>query len=174
MVCEPAARWLQYDRSLILRGQIFRLMSCHLTHWSYVHALWSGMAFIVLAGMCERQSRLLTMMTISISALAIGGAIWWLLPQVEVFRGLSGIDSALLGLVAVMMLKTPGRLARSLALAAMILFVLKLGSEMLGFRSVFLGRDSDIVPLPTAHLVGFVTGICASFGPIKPRPQFGN
>jgi len=171
MLCEPAARWLQYERGLILRGQIFRLVTCHLTHWSNVHALWSGMAFVLLAGMCEIRSPLLTVTTVSISSLAIGGVMLLLLPNVEVFRGLSGIDSALLGLLAMLILRarTSGASTRWLAVAAIFLFALKLTGELLGFGSLFLGKESDVKPLPVAHLIGFITGLCIGFWPNTQR-----
>ncbi|HEX4795052.1 MAG TPA: rhombosortase [Humisphaera sp.] len=175
MLCEPAAGWLQYDRSLVLRGQIWRIATCHLTHWSNVHALWSGLAFVALAGMCEVRSRLLTATTICISSVAIGGAMLLFLPKVEVFRGLSGIDSALLGLLAVMILRSrTSASAKWLALAAIVLFALKVSGEMLGLRSVFLGKESEVIPLPAAHLIGFVTGLCVGFCPMKSRVRPGN
>jgi multisubunit Na+/H+ antiporter MnhF subunit len=115
--------------------------------------------FGVLGGTCERINRRKFLACLALSAASISAAIWWLLPAVNCYRGLSGIDSALFTLVAVNMLRQARR-DRDLVLAAILAlgllgFIAKLAYEIATGTTLFVNSSAaGFVPLPLVHAVG--------------------
>ena len=58
---------LQYDRSAVVEGQLWRIATCHLTHWSFEHLFWDVTALLFLGFVIEqdKRRRLLTCMGLS-------------------------------------------------------------------------------------------------------------
>jgi membrane associated rhomboid family serine protease len=67
-----AGELLEYSRPALAQGEIWRLVSCHWTHWSGEHLLWDVVAFGVLAALCEKQfGRRLLVTSLASAAVAI-------------------------------------------------------------------------------------------------------
>jgi rhomboid family GlyGly-CTERM serine protease len=146
---------LELDRAAVARGEVWRLLTGHWTHWTLDHFLWDSLAFLALAVLCETLvPRRLLLATVMGSALAVSAGVWLALPDIGAYRGLSGIDSALFVLLA---LTLPGKLAR-VALAA---FLAKILWEVSTGSILFAEADS-FVPVPLAHLIGGAWGLAMS------------
>ena len=92
----PAAQTaLQWHAGGVAAGQLWRLVTGHLTHWSWPHAISDTLTFVGLCILGSRYPRRLAILTailavtVSVSVLVFGGSI-------EVYRGLSGISYGLL------------------------------------------------------------------------------
>jgi rhomboid family GlyGly-CTERM serine protease len=173
-----AGELLEYSRPALAQGEIWRLVSCHWTHWSGEHLLWDVVAFGVLAALCEKQfGRRLLVTSLASAAVAIPLVIWLVQPTMETYRGLSGLDSTLFVLIAVLhagrLFSFKGRTAGrgrsakwSSALSALPLepliwagalglFVCKVLFEALSGTAIFVGSGgAGVVVVPLAHLVG--------------------
>ena len=101
LLCVPLATYLELDPDAVRRGEWWRLLSGHLTHFSTDHLLWCVLAFFGLGVAAERFGRTRTLACIYASAIAISIATLYALPDLSAYRGLSGITSALFGLLAV-------------------------------------------------------------------------
>jgi rhomboid family GlyGly-CTERM serine protease len=163
-----AAIFLQYDRYALAAGQWHRLLTCQWTHFSWSHFLWDTGAFALLGSICELRSRGKFVMCVVVSAVLIPAAIWIFQPHVEIFRGLSGIDSALFALLAIDMLRSQTRPGGRVGLAAGIglllaLSLVKIAIEVVTGKTVFVdSAAAGMTPLPLAHLLGAIAGIfCA-------------
>jgi hypothetical protein len=44
---------LQFDRTSLAAGEVWRLATEHVTHWNAEHLQWDLLMFIVLGGACE-------------------------------------------------------------------------------------------------------------------------
>lgn len=155
---------LQYDRLAIAAGEIWRMLSCHWTHTSGDHLVWDVLTFVVLGTLCERRSRVRFYTCIVWSAILIPVALWITLPQLEMYRGLSGIDSALYVLLAVTLLKDEihGRhWGWVMVLSGVLLaFIGKVGYEVATGGTLFVdSRGSHMFPVPLAHCVGAAVGM---------------
>jgi hypothetical protein len=98
------------------------------------------------------------------SALLIPVALWITIPQLETYRGLSGIDSALYVLLAVTLLKDEvhdRRWGWVMALSGvLLLFIGKVGYEIATGGTIFVdSRASEMVPVPLAHCIGATVGM---------------
>jgi len=155
---------LEYDRARIAGGEIWRLIGCHWTHWSLDHLVWDVAAFATLLAASWGSGARRVIATLCGAAVAIPLAVGLLLPEMQYYRGLSGLDSALFTLVALRLFRrerTSGRNigAWSVALALMG-FCLKLAFEMISGTTVFV-NTTEFIPVPLAHLVGGACGAIA-------------
>jgi rhomboid family GlyGly-CTERM serine protease len=161
-----ALAMLQFGRSAIAAGEVWRIVTGHWAHWSGDHLLWSGGAFALLLFVCGARSFWRTLACVWISAVAVTAAVWWG-TDLQLYRGLSGIDSALFVLATVSMMRdTVGRreIGRVLAMAGLLLaFGAKVYSESITGAAVFVGGGSSgMVPVPLAHAVGGAVGLACA------------
>ena len=159
---------LQYDRAAVAAGEVWRLLSGHWAHYSLAHLFWDVLAFAALGLACERKSSRRFVVCVVASALAVSVSVWVLLPGRGIYRGLSGIDSALFTLLIADLWEEHRQAGhgRSQLLAAVCLaaFLAKIAFELLTGRNVFVsGFDAGTVGVPLAHLVGAVCGLTVGY-----------
>ncbi len=164
-----ASDCLQYDRTAILHGEVWRALTGHLVHWSGDQLLWDCLALGFLGWLCERESLASFLRCFVLSALLISLTLWFAAPWMTTYRGLSGIDSALFALVAVRL----GREAffdrhwMKFALVATVAggFASKVGYEFASGATLFVDSSAGgMIPVPLAHVVGALAGIaCGLF-----------
>jgi rhomboid family GlyGly-CTERM serine protease len=162
---------LEFNRAALNEGgQLWRLVTAHFTHFGVNHLAWDVAALLILGSMAERDDRRRVASTLTTAAIAIGVGVWAWQPQFGSYRGLSGLDSALFGLVCGKLI-ADGRRARhgfSIALGALALtgFALKCGAELAGGATIFAaGATDDYAPVPLAHLIGLAVGLAGSLNP---------
>lgn len=159
----PLAARLELDRTAVGGGEWWRLLSGHWTHWSIDHLAWDGVVFLVLAVVAERISRTRLLASVAGSAVLCSLAVWWLLPSVAVYRGLSGIDSALFVLVCVTLVRDAGTRApaarRVIPVLLLTGFLGKIAFETMTGTTVFVDSVSTgTSAVPLAHAVGALVG----------------
>ncbi len=150
---------LDFDREAIAQGEVWRLLTGNLVHWSFEHFALDLVAFLFVGILFERRIGSVYPMMLLISGLAVGCSIYLFSPSIEFYRGLSGVDS---GQFAVAVLseglrsKSKAQLAFPLLLG--IGLILKLAYECftgeLLFSTGSLGYLGD--PTPIAHFAGTV------------------
>jgi rhomboid family GlyGly-CTERM serine protease len=154
---------LELDRAAVARGEVWRLLTGHWTHWTLDHLLWDALTFLLLAALCEtRISRRALLIAVAGSALLISAGVWVALPGLSSYRGLSGIDSALFVLLAVALLRRESGAAAALAGVAVLLFLAKAAWEVGTGSTLFIDAAGSFVPVPLAHLLGGAWGLVAA------------
>jgi rhomboid family GlyGly-CTERM serine protease len=152
----------QFDRAAVAHGQVWRFFTAHLTHFGSDHLRWDLIVFIVLGVMAERISRSAFLATLALSAGFITLGVWVAQPEFAFYRGLSGIDCALFGLVLTDLLTVGWRDRHgfSLAVGGITLagFVAKCVFELTTGDTVFVEAAGTFAPVPLAHLLGFIAG----------------
>lgn len=162
-------RLLEFDRGALLRGELWRLVTGHLTHWNLEHLFWDLATFLVLAIVSLRRSIRNTLTCLLSGALAISLSILAWQPEIVCYRGLSGIDSALFALLAVCQLKDSYQerdlLVFRITLVALAGFLAKTGYELFTSQTLFVDcSEAGFVPLALAHAVGGLVGaVTAAF-----------
>jgi rhomboid family GlyGly-CTERM serine protease len=158
---------LAYDRTALAAGEGWRLLTGHLVHWSADHLLWDVATFAVLGALCEMRGRRRFALCVVAAALAIPAFLWWGLPGMERYGGLSGIDSALFALLGASMLaenwRRDGGRAVALAAALAAAFAFKIGFELIAGQPLFAADlGPGVAPAPLAHCAGAAAGLlCA-------------
>ena len=167
--CPSLAAPLQYDRAAIAAGEVWRLFSGHWVHYGFDHFFWDVLAFACLGLACERRSRSRFLTCVAASAFAISLTVWFGLSGMSAYRGLSGVDSALLVLLFMELWRDairagqPGQtLFPAVCLAA---FVFKVSFELATGSTVFVkSLGTGMVGVPLAHVAGAVVGCLVGLG----------
>jgi len=172
----PLRPHLLYTRTALADGGLWRLFSCHWVHLNTDHLLWSAMTFFVLGSFCEIMDRGKYVMAIGIASIIIPIAIWFGMPHLEVYGGLSGLDCALYSLLIVLFIKRErprqNWIWTIIYTIMLVLLPAKIIYEMACGLTIFVNNiHSNMAPVPLSHLVGGVVGIAVGIDrPVKNFP----
>lgn len=153
---------LTIDLRGITLADSYRVCTCHLLHWSSNHLLWDLGMFTTLGAIAEVNTSRQYRWTLFLSALLIPAGVMLRHPEMETYRGLSGIDTALFGLIVADLLgrRLIERNWKSAFWFSLLLVGLlaKMLAETLAGTNIFVS-DTSFVPVPIAHLIGAVIGL---------------
>jgi len=141
---------------------IFNWLTGHFVHWNTEHLIWDLAVFVVFGLILERHSVWLFLAAVLFSAAAISTSLLLFPPDFSIYKGLSGVDSALY--VAVLMMEyhkaNPRvRWVRPACAIGLGGFGAKLMYEVILGQTVFVSNlGTGVVPVPSAHLVGGIVG----------------
>lgn len=162
----PGNEWLQFDTSMACWQQPLQLFSCHVLHWSTNHLFWDLAMFLITAVICERISRTSFLGVLILSAIAIPPLTGMYHIDVDSYRGLSGIDTALFAMAAMRLgieaAKEKEKLGSLIYAALLSGMFFKIGHELITGGTFFVNSD-NFIPVPMAHLVGASVGLFAAW-----------
>ena len=149
---------LVYDRSAIISGQFWRMITGHLVHFSFGHMFYD-MTVLAVTGWFIKflEYRHLTFLCL-ISSILISMSMLVMLPEMSRYGGMSGISIASTVYLALKLLHEPpalqqiGRLILLLCLGR-----LAYDSTINNFMILDL-ENVRVVPVYLSHLIGAVSG----------------
>lgn len=151
--------WLEYRREALADWELWRLITGHWVHGSISHLIWDTLAFAALgcglnaiSPRAFRNAVLGSAATISVF-LYVHGESW------ELYRGLSGIDTALFVALAGVLAVDGGRIERMLFLPALVAVGGKIAWEASTGSALFAGEIPGHAVVPLAHAVGAAVGL---------------
>jgi rhomboid family GlyGly-CTERM serine protease len=164
MLSPGASTWLQFDSGAVAAGQWWRIVTGHVTHWNLDHLFWDGAVFAVLGVLCERRNRVCFFVGLLAAAVLIPLSVWLLSPEMQTYRGLSGLDTGLFTMLAVWTLAEKWRAGQwywvTLLLGLLAGLVVKIGFETFTGGTMFVdAATANFQPVPLAHVVGAAVGI---------------
>lgn len=148
----PAPDALIYDRAALAQGEWWRWLTGHLVHSDADHALWDIAALGLIGLLLEGHGRLRMALAALAGLLAVDACLWWCLPELERYCGLSGLLNALF----VVALADLWRRHPVVPLVALGLIV-KLAIELATRQSLVL--DMAWASVPEAHVAGCLGGL---------------
>ena len=149
---------LQYDRTAVLNGEVWRIITGNMVHWSPEHFALDVSVFLVVGFLFEPMIHRAYPWLIFASALAVGVAVFLFQPELTVYRGLSGVDSgqfaAALGIECLVACREKRRWLWAAPATAIFLakIVYECTSGRLFFDTESLGSIG--LPVPMAHAAG--------------------
>lgn len=150
---------LQWTRGA---GGWFAGWASHAAHWSWNHFFWDAAVFLPLAWILETRFKKEFLWTLALAVPLLIAAVRFGCPGLASYRGLSGLDSALYGLSAVLLLKhvllRKDWAGAGVAGGLLLGFALKTFWEIHSGRAFFVDGGSAMVPVPLAHAAGFSIG----------------
>jgi rhomboid family GlyGly-CTERM serine protease len=166
---------LQYDRIAITHGACWQLLTQHFCHWSADHLFYDALALVVLGMWAAQYSIKQLWLTLLASCITISAGLYLWQPDLLYARGLSGIDCALLGMVLYHVMyqarQEHDNLWQAIAGVSMVLFACKTAYEMITQQTLFMNsQQAQIIALPLAHLIGFITGLLLAWITTHKRP----
>lgn len=180
---------LECHRAAVAEGEIYRVLTGHLTHWSWKHLAYDVAAFVILGIAVELRSRWHWVVCVAGTALASSSALWLFRPDITAYRGLSAIDSALFAVFALELAlevwrsrdsNPPGLVqgsgpspgSRLVALAIPGLLVAKMLYEAVTGSALF-ADVGGVAVLPELHLLGALVGALALKPALRPEAATG-
>jgi rhomboid family GlyGly-CTERM serine protease len=157
---------LLYTRTALKEAEFWRIVSCHWVHLNTDHLLWSAMTFLVLGSLCEIMDRKKYLISIGVSAVLIPIAIWFAMPNLKNYGGLSGLDCCLYALLGALFIKREWRIRNWIWVAIYTtllgLLLAKIVYETATGLTIFVDNThTNMTPVPLSHLVGGLVGIAA-------------
>lgn len=149
---------LRYDRALIAKGEVYRLVTGHLVHASAEHMLLNLAGLLLTAMLFHQQTRPLRFtLELLVICLLLSSFIWFAEPGVQRYLGLSGVLHGLYLIGAARLWQGESRFG----LVLVGLLVLKLTLEQMTGGSLFY--ESRNV-LNSAHTFGVLSGTLVLVG----------
>lgn len=151
---------LQYERG----GEAWRLLTGQMVHWTPRMAFFDlGMLLGLGAWLEIRGDRRLAAASLALGAVLTAVAVH-LSPDLSIYRGSSGMASALFVLAAFRIADAPESFlkpgTRALAVAAVALFLSKAAFESLAGETLFAGElPEGVRVVPLVHLLGGLAGL---------------
>ena len=154
-----AAELLVYERSAIARGELWRLFTAHLTHYSASHLINNLLVLVFAAWLVEERYRADLLRLVALSAVAIGIAVFVFRPEITRYAGASGISLALLTYVALRGL-SENRRWRIVCSVVLVMICLKLTAEsVFGWQSIDWKQQAGFVTITLSHAIGVGIGL---------------
>lgn len=149
---------------LPLGTDLWRVFTGHFVHFSPSHLLLDLAVWVPLSLRLESEGASRWWRLVLLAAVVVSAGVAWAETDLGRYRGLSGLDCALLGFWLVR-LGAGGGARRVLASAIGLLVLAKAGLEALGGASLF--AKGDFVSVPSAHVMGLAAGLVLA---LKWRP----
>ena len=166
--------FLQLDPSR--STELWRIFTCHFTHWDIQHLFWDVIMFGSLAAALEPLGRHRLAACLAGSAIMISCATLVLRPEISSYRGLSGIDAALFTMLLGTWIRDAAHAQRWDRISALATlgagFVAKIAYELETGRAVF-ADSSTFASMPLAHIVGAAVGAAFAMLPRRVTTPHG-
>ena len=161
--CSDTSEFLPHDRTVLANRELWRLLTVHFKHWSFDHCLWFAVTFIALGSICEQLNRKGFILSLVASAIIIPVVGWFADPDMQFYRGLSGICSSIFVAGSILMIRKAlaekNRAQAILPAVGGILFCIKILYEFISAQTVYVHSNNMFSPVPLAHLAGGNTGL---------------
>lgn len=166
MASAAVAELLEFDRHAILAGEIWRLWTGHLVHYSARHALIDGVTALV-AGAIALPAlgwrRLCLTLTLAMPVISAG--LLLIAPDCLYYRGASGIAVLLVVLAARVLWPRADPIARGALLLLAVALLGKIAAEALGYAAPWSDLPADVRVVWQAHLLGAVLALTIKLSP---------
>lgn len=154
---------LEYQRDATGAALLARSLSGHLVHVGWSHLGWNLLGFLALGALCERGRRGRFVAAVALAAAAIPLALYFTEPGIVRYCGLSGLVSALFGVLATRAIVSHARAGRRvlalLTAAVAAGFVWRLGWIWIrGDLWLLSSTGFQLTPVPQSHAIGLVIG----------------
>jgi len=160
---------LVYDRQAILQGEVWRLFTAPVVHFSLSHLWWDLSVFCAAGWAIEVAGFRGYRLVCSLSAFIPGTVFLLVSPNLARYGGLSGLATGAVVYLSLWESRRPGR-SRILWLAILALTGVKIIVESVTGAPIFLSTDNiPLRVLPAAHAIGCAAALAAfyGFGPNK-------
>lgn len=149
----------EYDRQALAAGEVWRLWTAHLVHFSARHAFVDLLVLTALGSCIERRQGARSLASLFLCAPPLLSlALHFFVPDLAVYRGASALCVAF-GTVLGMVLWRDVPAVRVALLGVAGVFAFKLVHEAAGDGTNFSGLRGDIYIVWQAHVFGAVLGV---------------
>lgn len=142
-----------YNRQAVLNGEVWRIFSAPLAHFSMSQLFWDLLVFSAFGCALENLSRRILLAILVLTATFSGLIYLIFLPDLAYYGGLSGVTT---GIVAYLCLRQiTAAKGKGLWGVILALLIIKIATEIIFDRPIFAWNPiPGFMLLPSAHLIG--------------------
>jgi len=152
---------LIYDRVDVIAGQLWRLWTGHLVHFTGNHLLWDLAVFVPAGVWLESITPPGARWFYLLATPVISLLLFFLEPGLNRYAGLSGIATGLLVLLALVQLRRDANEPRWFWLGVLLLVAAKIVLELVTRAPLVVQFDAGVRTVPLAHLGGVACALAA-------------
>lgn len=163
---------LRYERSLILQGEYWRLLSAHFVHFNLIHLAMNLVGWWVFLVMCGHLFSL-KQLSLNIFILTLGISLGLLFIRID-FQWYLGFSGVLYGLLLLGSLHIAFREQFTLGVLIFSMLILKLGLDTYTDQA---SASAQLIGAPvatTAHVYGLIIGLLLSLPLLTSKSRFKN
>ncbi len=149
-------------RAELADGQIWRLWTAHLAHFSASHVLWSGLVWLAAGAWLEREDRHAWWWAVLAGAPLVTLAALAGDSEMARYGGLSGLACAPLAWAGWRLWRDEDKIRKAAGVVIFGLLAAKIGAEVLGGRPILAGfapEAGEVRPALWAHVAGVAAGL---------------
>lgn len=151
--------WCVLDREALAAGEVWRLWTGHLAHFSASHLRVDAVVFVLLGGALRRAGEGGFARVLLIGGAALSASLMACDPSLARYGGLSGLNALLMGWLVLRWFQMGGR-QRGFALALLSVGAGKFSLDSLGLGAMSVEFDSvAVVPSHLSHWLGLFWGL---------------
>ena len=152
------ASFLIYDREAILSGEIWRLITGNLVHFTPAHLLFDLTAIGVAGWIIETRGYPHFWGLAGLSACSVGAGLLVGMPEVSQYGGLSGVAIGMTVYASLCGMRENG-LWQRVCTALFLLIIVKVALEFLTGQSLSTAMaNTPFIPVPLSHAMGVLAG----------------
>ncbi|MEJ1335932.1 MAG: rhombosortase [Candidatus Sedimenticola sp. (ex Thyasira tokunagai)] len=152
----PAPEALVYEREAIAAGEWWRLLTGHWVHSDLQHLLFDVAGLAITAYLFEKSPLWQLLLLLATATVVIDAWLWWQMPWMQAYCGLSGLLNALLACGLLTLWRSRNDPAYLLIGS---LATLKIAVEISQGNAIF--TSTAWAAVPEAHAAGLVAGLLA-------------
>ncbi len=154
-----AADLMELSPVAVADGEIWRILTGHVTHCGFSHLFWNVIVFTAFGSCLERRMGSLQMACLLLTTTAgLGIVLWALMPDTLVaYRGLSGVDCVLFVFLGGHLIVSLRGYLKLLPMLMLLGFAAKTLLEVKAGQALFV-EEQGMQVVPLAHWVGGILG----------------
>lgn len=150
---------LIYDREAVLAGEIWRLVTGNLIHFTLAHLLFDLTAVGVAGWIIEHRGYPHFWVVVGLSSFAVGAGLLAGMPEVSRYGGLSGVAIGMTVYASLCGMRENG-LWQRVCTALFLLIMVKVALEFLTGQSLSTAIGiTPFIPVPLSHAMGAFAGV---------------
>ncbi|CCQ89942.1 putative Rhomboid-like protease [Nitrospina gracilis 3/211] len=153
-----------YDRNAVFSGELWRIVSCYLVHYSPSHLFYNSIVFLIVGALIEQRSHSFLGPLCLVMALSISGVLLIFKPEIIYYAGLSGVACGAV-VYYILLEASKQNNKRGLIYPGLLLLLVagKLISEIFFGQTLFATTNVEIKPVFLTHFTGVLTAILFFF-----------
>ncbi|PID73569.1 MAG: rhombosortase [Desulfobacterales bacterium] len=156
-----------FDRSALIRGEFWRIFTCHFVHFSNTHLTYNLITFGIAGYVFEKKNYSYFFLLLLCLAFSISISLLTLKPNMRYYGGLSGVVCGVLYYCALMGIKET-RPWQTICFLTVLFLPIKIAVEIYNSASVlpYFGNQS-FIPMQTSHIAGCLAAVSFYFSAQK-------
>jgi rhomboid family GlyGly-CTERM serine protease len=159
LVIPGIAEYLVYDRGALAQGELWRLLSAHLVHYSGAHLFTNLLVLVPAALLVETRYREDLLKILAVCAVAIGVGLFFFQEEIYRYAGASGISLSLLTYAALRGLDANTRWRVVCAILLAMVAIKLVAEAFVGWQVADWEQDAGFVTVTFSHATGAGTAL---------------